>query len=110
MARLLQQHQCVLNTTIIFVLFDMEEDVSLWLILMWLHWWSLVCLSKGLIGSKHFVRNYLYPIEIEKNHVPVKGAIIVDMLLEYDDSENSQMVQGIGVKMFFFPNWIQALN
>lgn len=29
LARLLQQYKCSLNTTIMFVLFDMEEDVSL---------------------------------------------------------------------------------
>ncbi|KAF7494186.1 Leupeptin-inactivating enzyme 1 [Sarcoptes scabiei] len=82
LARLLQKNQCKLNTTIIFVLFDMEED--------------------GLVGSKHFVRNYLIPVEMYQNHVPIKGAIIMDMLLEYDPNPNSQITQGIG---HLLPEW-----
>ncbi|OTF79280.1 hypothetical protein BLA29_009132 [Euroglyphus maynei] len=82
LARLLHQYRCRLNTTIMFVLFDMEED--------------------GLVGSKHFVKNYLIPIVIGKHRLPIKGAIIMDMLLEYDPTIGSQLVHGIGNHL---PQW-----
>ena len=53
--------------------------------------------TQGLYGSKHFVRDYLYPEEIEKRHTPVKGAIVIDMLLEYDTSPHSQDTKDLGV-------------
>ena len=53
--------------------------------------------SQGLYGSKTFVRDYLFPVEIGMRHVPVKGAIVIDMLLEYDTDPGSQDTSHLGV-------------
>jgi len=72
-ARLLTKHKCFLNKTIIFVLFDLEEEY--------------------LKGSKHFVQQYLIPTEIRKNRATFKGAYVIDMILTYNNSINSQSVR-----------------
>lgn len=53
---------------------------------------------QGLHGSKHFVRDYLYPVEIDQRRASVKGAIVMDMLLEYDTSIDSQSINDLGVR------------
>ncbi|CAG2115741.1 unnamed protein product, partial [Medioppia subpectinata] len=69
-AKLVAQNNCKLDKTLIFVLFDMEED--------------------GLKGSKYFVKDYLIPIEVMENGAKVTAAIIMDMILEHDSTRNSQ--------------------
>ncbi|KAI2811315.1 hypothetical protein BLOT_002489 [Blomia tropicalis] len=87
LARVLHEHRCALNMTIMFVLFDMEED--------------------GLYGSKTFVRDYLFPVEIGMRHVPVKGAIVIDMLLEYDTDPGSQDTSHLGPLV---PSWRESVR
>jgi hypothetical protein len=81
-AKLVTQNNCKLDKTLMFVLFDMEED--------------------GLKGSKHFVKDYLIPIEVNKNGAKVVGAIIMDMILEHDMSRNSQSLGPIATAL---PDW-----
>ncbi|RWS22576.1 hypothetical protein B4U80_01527 [Leptotrombidium deliense] len=68
-ARILRFRKKSLKYTIMFVAFDLEED--------------------GLIGSQLFVVNYLIPSEINRN-VKFIGAFILEMVLVYNDSPNSQ--------------------
>ncbi|XP_046908957.2 uncharacterized protein LOC124490482 [Dermatophagoides farinae] len=73
MARLLTRHKCYFNKTIIFTLFDLEEEY--------------------LKGSKYFVQQYLIPTEIRKNQAKFNGAYIMDMLLAYNTTESSQSLR-----------------
>ncbi|KAI2806162.1 hypothetical protein BLOT_005173 [Blomia tropicalis] len=72
-ARLLTKHKCYFNKTIIFTLFDLEEEY--------------------LKGSKYFVQQYLLPTEIRKNQAKFNGAYIMDMLLAYNTTEESQSLR-----------------
>lgn len=69
--RLLDQHQCETEFTILFVAFDLEE--------------------LGGIGSKYFVHEYLIPAELVNGMGNrFKGAIILDTLLNFDGTPGSQ--------------------
>lgn len=48
---------------------------------------------KGLKGSKHFVKDYLIPVEVNKNGAQVFGAIIMDMIMAYNTTNGSQTVE-----------------
>ena len=52
------------------------------------------------------MRDYLYPEEIVKSGTPVKGAILLDMLLEYDTERNSQKTDDLGVSVDIIPLWL----
>ncbi|RWS29321.1 uncharacterized protein B4U80_11618 [Leptotrombidium deliense] len=68
-ARVLRFRKKPLNHTILFVAFDLEE--------------------LGLWGSIAFIREYLLPKEIQRG-VKFIGSYILDMVLNYDTSVNSQ--------------------
>ncbi|CAG2183176.1 unnamed protein product, partial [Oppiella nova] len=82
MAKLIAQNNCKLDKTIIFVLFDMEED--------------------GLKGSKYFVKDYLIPVEVIQNGAKVIAVIVMDMILEHDSTRNSQ---SLGIIANVLPEW-----
>ncbi|XP_054165828.1 uncharacterized protein LOC128963350 [Oppia nitens] len=81
-AKLVAQNNCKLDKTLMFVLFDMEED--------------------GLKGSKYFVKDYLIPIEVIKNGAQVMAVIVMDMILEHDSTRNSQ---SLGTIANVLPDW-----
>lgn len=70
LARLLNLNKVSLNYTIYFVAFDFEE--------------------LGLHGSRAFVDKFLIPTEIIENRSKFLGAFITDMLLNYNNEENTQ--------------------
>ena len=70
-ARLLSPYRGLLNSTIYFTLFDLEE--------------------KGLLGALAFVREYLLPQEVAKGN-KVIGAYVQDMVLTYDSAPGSQRI------------------
>ncbi|RWS20035.1 uncharacterized protein B4U80_00168 [Leptotrombidium deliense] len=69
-ARVLRFHNKLLNHTIIFVAFDLEES--------------------GVYGSIAFVCEYLIPKEIQERGVKFIGSYVFDMVLNYDTKVNSQ--------------------
>lgn len=71
-ARVLSPYRNMLNSTLYFVLFDLEE--------------------RGLWGSILFVREYLVPFELTQRGVTVVGAYVADMILTYDRQANSQRI------------------
>ena len=72
-ARILAFRKEKLGHTIIFVAFDLEEA--------------------GLFGSKAFVLNYLIPKELVQRKAEYVGAVVMDMLLHYDEMERSQQFE-----------------
>ena len=71
-ARALAPFRNRLNSTILFVLFDLEE--------------------RGLWGSIAFVREYLVPFELKAKAITFVGAFIADMVLTWDQTPNSQRI------------------
>ena len=71
-ARLLSPKMGNLNHTILLVAFDLEE--------------------KGILGSLAFVNNYLIPHELVKKRSKFSGAYIMEQILNYDSSPNSQIL------------------
>ncbi|XP_053210166.1 uncharacterized protein LOC128393957 [Panonychus citri] len=69
-ARLLTTNQCHLKSTVIFAAFDLEEY--------------------GGLGSRHLVHEYLIPIHLSGKRSKFRGAFILDTLLNFDDTSNSQ--------------------
>uniref|UniRef100_T1JSU4 Peptidase M28 domain-containing protein n=1 Tax=Tetranychus urticae TaxID=32264 RepID=T1JSU4_TETUR len=69
-ARMLTAHQCHLKSTIIFAAFDLEEY--------------------GGLGSRHLVHEYLIPIHLSGKRSKFRGAFILDTLLNFDETPNSQ--------------------
>ena len=76
-ARALGQGNCSNNNTVIFVTYDLEE--------------------MGGIGSREFVQEFLLPrILLDRELKPrcqFSGAVILDCVLNYDNSENSQDIE-----------------
>jgi len=70
--RALVESNCQLKYTVLFVAFDKEEN--------------------GSQGSHEFVRGYLVKHFQENNWPEFQGAIIMDTLLNYNATENSQFV------------------
>ena len=71
-ARILSPKMGILNKTIMFVAFDHEE--------------------KGILGSLAFVNNYLIPHELKAKRSRFTGAYIMEMILNYDPTPNSQIL------------------
>uniref|UniRef100_A0A6G1SKL5 Leupeptin-inactivating enzyme 2 n=1 Tax=Aceria tosichella TaxID=561515 RepID=A0A6G1SKL5_9ACAR len=69
-ARLVSEHQCKFQHTIMLVWFDYEEQ--------------------GKYGSEFFVNDYLYPYELDKYQSKFIGAYIMDMILVRDKENNTQ--------------------
>ena len=76
-ARALGQANCSNNNTVIFVTYDLEE--------------------MGGLGSREFVQEFLLPrILLDPDLKPrcqFSGAVILDCVLNYDNSENSQDIE-----------------
>lgn len=70
-ARLISEHRCEFNHTVMLVWFDYEEQ--------------------GKYGSEFFVNEYLFPLELEKYQSKFIGAYILDMILVKDRDTNTQM-------------------
>lgn len=81
LARLLNLNKVNLDFTIIFVCFDFEE--------------------LGLHGSKAFVDRFLIPNEIIERQSQFLGAYITDMLLNYNDKPNTQLLPSDIIKVSF---------
>lgn len=70
-ARILTARRDQLNVTVIFGIFDFETL---------------------MVGSQRFISNYLMINEILGYKINFIGAYILDMILRYDNSENSQIL------------------
>ncbi|XP_077981191.1 uncharacterized protein YfbL-like [Glandiceps talaboti] len=77
-ARLVTSETCVTTNTIVFVAFDLEE--------------SQEEVRKGLIGSQHFVNDWLidFLVNSDGTNSSFKGAIVLETLMNFDSGENAQ--------------------
>nr|XP_006811327.1 PREDICTED: uncharacterized protein LOC102803314 [Saccoglossus kowalevskii] len=78
-ARIVSEEMCQPANTIIFVAFDLEENQPD---------------AGGLLGSKHFVNEWLAPF-LENDDGTTStflGSIVLEMIMNYDDTPNSQLV------------------
>ena len=71
-ARVLSPHMGQLASTVFLVAFDLQEQ--------------------GILGSLAFVNNYLIPNELVAKRNHFTGAYILEMLLNYDNSSQSQIL------------------
>jgi len=79
-ARALTEGLCRPHTSVIFVAFDLEEV--------------------GSVGSIYFIRNFLVPTVLSASGAKLKGAFILDCIMNFNETQFSQTLS---------PEWQEAL-
>ncbi len=91
--RLINSYNCQLSYTLMFVAFDLEEYVINRALKFFYSIQKLInkaFYKQGGIGSRYFVHDYLIPYEMISRKSHFEGAIILDTIMNFNETLGSQ--------------------